>query len=136
MVIPDKPMRYLVSDTEFWQILENASDYVNYNTIKSRTGNYIENLFAYTHVDHIPGISDIIYAYIGTEDGDTGVYYDWRTHANVHFALESVSKYSDFYDVLKQVGYDQRNVVTVTAVEQLQIFVNEAREDAGLTPGS
>ena len=130
-VILDKPMRYLRTDTDFWQIVDPASDYVarsSSSARQKRKGEFAENLISYTHVT-LPEINldDAIHAFVGGGE-DVGIIYDWNTHANVAEALRTVDKYSDFYDILEQLGYNQSHAVTVTATEQLQEKVDQARE--------
>ena len=133
-VILTKPMRYLRTDTDFWQLLDTAAEYESTsNSRQRRRGEFIENLFSYTHVSALEvNVDDGIHAYVGTQDGDVGILYDWQTHDNVRDALRSVPKYEDFYSILKELGYEQNHAVVITAVGQLQEKVNVAREAAGL----
>lgn len=133
-VLLDKPMRYLTTDTDFWVVLERAAEYQSTSSPRRRrVGEFIENLFSYTHVTAPElGITDMIHAYVGTNDGDVGILYDWQNDANVAQSLRTIAKYEDFYSILGVLGYEQEDAVVITAVQQLQIKVNNAREAAGL----
>ena len=135
-VLVDEPMRYLRTDTDFWQIVDPASDYIATSTSspkRKRRGEFIENLLSYTHLTAPEiDIDDAIHAYIGTEDGDESIIYDWQTHANVGESLRAVKQYEDFLPILESLGYDQNHAVVTTAIRELQQMVDVAREAAGL----
>ena len=135
-VLVDKPMRYLRTDTDFWQLVDPASDYIATSTSspkQKRRGEFIENLLSNTHITAPEiDIDDAIHAYIGTEDADESIIYDWRTHANVGESLRTVKQYVDYLDILESLGYDQNHAVVTTAIRELQQMVDAARDEAGL----
>ena len=134
----DKPMRRQYRETSDWEIFDPASKYSEFNT--SESGEYIENLFAFSRVDISEvNLPDAINLYVGTQGetivdgvkGDISTLYDFHTHQNVSDALANVAKYQDFYLILKQIGYLPENRVVVEAVAQAQAMVDAALTELG-----
>ena len=129
----DKPMRRQYRSTSDWEIFDPASKYSEFNT--SRSGGYIENLFAFSRVEASEvNLPDAINLYVGIQgetvingvNGDISTLYDFHTHQNVSDALANVAKYQDFYLILKQIGYLPESRVVVEAVAQAQAMVDAA----------
>ena len=134
----DKPMRRQYRETSDWEIFDPASKYSEFNT--SESGEYIENLFAFSRVDTSEvNLPDAINLYVGTQGetivdgvkGDISTLYDFHTHQNVSNALANVAKYQDFYIILKEIGYLPENRVVVEAVAQAQAMVDAALTELG-----
>lgn len=130
MVIANRPMRYQENADSNWIVLAQASSYPNYGSSASRTGMYSSNFLSYTHIDHVTGHDDLIFAYVG--EVEIGIGYDWTMYADVDTSLRDVPGYNDFFGALELLDYESDDPVVTEAISQLQAMVDAARTGAGL----
>ena len=126
-------MRYQENASSDWVELDRASDYHNQmpSAWRMLCGHYIENLFAFTHVE-THDLADGINVYVGTANADVHILWDWRTDSSAAIGLANVGHYCDFRAVLGDLGYAPEHEVVQTAIKHLQTMIDAARTGAGL----
>ena len=125
-IIANKPLWHRTSEDVSWVEYARADQYPQYEEHKRR-GHFTENLLTYSHI--LTRAGTFVWLYVGTDDADTGVTYNYKVHDDVQWALENIDKYEDFLTSLKLAGYGLEHNVTRDAISRLQTFVDNARAD-------
>ena len=127
-VIAGKPFWYQRDATSSWVKLDQVSEYENYNAADrdKQRDDFVENLITYSHV--LSFGNHLIRVHVGTDDGNVGIEYDFDSDMDVRAAIR-LPGYSDFPGILDALGYSENSTVTQTAIAELQLFVDNAREN-------
>ena len=129
-ILVDKPLRYLERKGADWHRFNRADEDDGQLDLY---GEYPQNLITLSHVTRRTA-EDVICVYVGST-AEVAIYWHWSEHANVQFnnlAAYQGYDYSDFVDVMAELGYGLDSQMMTDVTRELQEMVTSARQQAGL----
>ena len=130
-----KPIRWINSTGDSWHKRPRARTYIN--SMGGDVSDVLRKKLVVMHFvtaheanpDNTP--ADLIFVWIGTEDGDVGIYWNWREYPHVNLTAGQMAEdYIDFHWACRDVGLDDGFIAGIAA--HVQALVDDERSAAGL----
>lgn len=131
----EKPLRYIETAEGTWQKSTSVKAYLDAHHGDTHEL-FRKNLMVIHYVTAHEAkpddtADDLLFVWVGTEEGDVGIYWNWRQHATASFSKENSDiDYADIYWGMKDANLSDTFIAS--AETQLQEMIDTARTEAGI----